>query len=312
MTVPTQAKASGMSYSATVLILMILSMIASLIIGAAGVTFQKGAPKPDWYVYLNYLLPQISLCLVAVLYFAWLKRPIRQAIQEQKCHPKYYLVAIILQIGLLALGNLNEIFLGFLERFGYKPSSVILPNLDGFGIVATIFCVAVLPAIFEEILFRGILLKGLRSFGTVGGILLCGALFSLYHQSPVQTVYQFACGVAFAFVAMRSGSILPTVLSHFINNALIIILTRCGVNGVPAAAYVPYLAVTSLCLVGSLAYLFFFDTPKTEKEEKKPLKTDLRKEREETKAERLRFFAFAAAGIAVLLVNWLTALTTGM
>ncbi len=304
LTVPTQAKASGVAYSASVMIFLALSIIFSIALGAAGIVIEENAAKPNWYIYANYLLPQISLFLVAALYFAWLKRPVKQAVKEQKCHPKYFLLAVLLQIGLLSLGTLNDIFLRFLERFGYRPTTLLLPNLDGFGLIATIFCVALLPALFEELFFRGILLKGLRGFGTVGSIFLCGALFSLYHQSPVQTVYQFVCGVAFAFMTIRAGSILPTVLSHFLNNALIIVLTRLGIDGIPTSIYVPYVMITSLCLVGTLAYLFFFDRPITVEKLKK-------EQEQEAKNERVRFFVCALVGIAVFSVNWISALTKG-
>lgn len=304
LTAPTQAKASGVAYSASVMILLALSMVFSIALGAAGIVIKENAAKPNWYIYANYLLPQISLFLVAVLYFAWLKRPVKQAVKEQKCHPKYFLLAVLLQVGLLSLGTLNDMFLRFLERFGYRSTKLLLPNLDGFGLIATIFCVALLPALFEEIFFRGILLKGLRSFGMVGSIFLCGALFSLYHQSPVQTVYQFVCGVAFAFMAIRAGSILPTVLSHFLNNTLIIVLTKFGIDGIPTSVYVPYVMITSLCLVGTLAYLFFFDKPITVEKPK-------RGQEQEVKNERVRFFVCALVGITVFLINWISALVTG-
>ena len=311
LTTPTQAKASGVAYSASVMVLLALSMLASIVMGAAGLTVKENAPKPNWYIYLNYLLPQISLFLVAVIYFAWLKRPAKQALKEQKCHPKYFLLAVLLQVGLLSLGTLNDAFLRFLERFGYQNTSLLLPNLNGFGLVATIVCVALLPAVFEEIFFRGILLKGLRSFGVIGAVFLCGALFSLYHQNPVQTVYQFACGLAFAFMAIKAGSILPTVLSHFLNNTLIILLTKFGINGIPTAFYVPYVMITSLCLIGTLGYLFFFDAPKNEKEEKGVKPQEKQRRAQENKAERTRFFVCALVGITVFAINWISALAKG-
>lgn len=312
---PTQAKASGLAYSAAIIFLYVLSLIFSILLGAAGIDL-SGKAKPDWYIYLSYLMPQAALFLAAVVYFAWLKRPVKAAIREQKCHPKYFLVAIVLQAGLLSLSSLNDIFIGFLERFGYEQSTLLLPDLDGFGLIATIFCVAVLPALLEEILFRGILLRGLQSFGALASVLLCGGLFALYHQNPVQTIYQFACGAAFALVAWKAGSVLPTVLSHFINNTLIILLTKFGIEGIPSAAYVPYVAITSLCLVGALGYLFFFDLPKTkdgEKEEgaKKKSKQELQREKAEKKSERVRFFVCALVGITVFSVNWISALIQG-
>ena len=305
MTVPTQAKASGLAYSVMIMLFYALMFLVVIVLGVAGISLDFKGKEPDWYLYLNYLLPQISIFLAIAIYFAWLKRPVKQAIKEQKCHPKYFLLAILLQIGLLSLGMLNDAFLRFLERFGYQGTIPQLPNLNGFGLVATIFCIAVLPAIFEEIFFRGVLLKGLRSFGTVGGIFLCGALFALYHQNPAQTIYQFICGIAFAFLAVRSGSVLPTIISHFLNNTIVIVLTRFGIQDIPSVAYVPYVIITSLCLIGSLAYLFFFDRPITTEKPK-------RGQEQEIKNERKRFCVCALVGITVFAINWISALAKGI
>ncbi|MGN1052451.1 MAG: lysostaphin resistance A-like protein, partial [Candidatus Scatosoma sp.] len=114
---------------------------------------------------------------------------------------------------------------------------------------------AVLPAFLEELFFRGILLDGMKNFGTVAAVFYGAALFSLYHQSPAQTVYQFICGACFALIALRSGSILPTMVSHFINNAAIVILTACGVESFPVFLIFVFAAL----FIASLAYLLFFD-----------------------------------------------------
>ena len=47
--------------------------------------------------------------------------------------------------------------------------------------------------LLEELFFRGILLRGMKKFGTVAAVFYGAALFSLYHQSPAQTAYQFIC-----------------------------------------------------------------------------------------------------------------------
>jgi hypothetical protein len=140
---------------------------------------------------------------------------------------------VLLQIGLFAFSELNTLFLEFLEGFGYTPDEIRLPSINGWGFIGALIAVALLPAVFEEILFRGVLLGGMKQFGEVKAALLCGALFALYHQNPPQTVYQFICGTAFAFIAMRSGSILPTVLSHFLNNAFILCLYAFNVQTFP-------------------------------------------------------------------------------
>ena len=150
-------------------------------------------------------------------------------------------------------------------------------------------------------------MKGLRSFGIIGSVFLCGALFSLYHANPVQTIYQFVCGLAFAFMAVKSGSILPTVLSHFLNNTMIILLTKFGVSSIPTAV----IMIASLCLIGTLGYLFFFDVQENEKTEKVVKPQEKQRREQENKAERVRFFVCALVGITVFVINWFSALAQG-
>jgi membrane protease YdiL (CAAX protease family) len=134
----------------------------------------------------------------------------------------------------------------------------------------------------------------------VAAVLVCGALFSLYHQNPAQTIYQFCCGMVFALLALRSGSIFPAMLSHFINNAAIVLYYHfTGNDTMPLPWYVTVIA--AVCLVGTLVYLLFFD--------KKKDKTVAIKEE---KADVKGFVLFAVLGIVVCLVNWVSGLLPPM
>ena len=291
---PTQA--SGLAYSLSIAFSILSVFLFIIAIGALGL-IQEGYSEKDWYLYCAFLLPQLCFGVLTFLYVKNNKFEAKELVKLPK--PHYFLVAIVLQIGLLSLGELNSWFLEILKGVGYESEGIAVPSLDGFGYFGVLFVIAVLPAIFEEIFFRGILLKGLKGFGEVSAILICGALFSLYHKNPAQTAYQFVCGVAFALVAIRSGSILPTIVSHFLNNALIITMTKFGWSLDPI--YVPFLGVSILCLISSVTYLLFFDkklqdTPQKEEQEK----------------DYKGFFLFASVGIAVCALTWLTNLFKGM
>lgn len=292
----TPAKASGAAFSLAAVLPAVLSMLVVLVFAATGLSSREGFYESDLYIYASYLLSPIAFALVALWYLRYTKTGVKQAVAAQKCRPRYILAAVLLQVGLLSLSELNAWFLSFLERFGYTDSGILLPSLDGFGFVGAILAIAVLPAVFEELIFRGVLLDGLHSFGEAGAALVCGALFALYHQNPAQTLYQFCCGVAFALVALRSGSILPTVVSHFLNNAFILTLEKCGVYEFASPAKWIILGVSVVCLALSFVWLL----------------TDKNKEkRESDKSERKRFFVCAAAGVAVCGLTWLITLFTG-
>lgn len=304
---PTPARAAGVSYTLSAVIPSLLSLVFLMTIAVAGLTKKEGYETSDWYLYVSYLLPQISFALIAIFWFRYTKTPVHEAVRAQKCHWKYFIVAILLQVGLLSLSELNSLFLKFLARFGYKDMGISLPSMDGFGFVGVLIVVAVLPAIFEELFFRGVLLGGMQCFKRTGAVLLCGALFSLYHQNPAQTLYQFCCGAAFALVAIKSGSILPTVLSHFANNAFIIVLQKMGISSFSTPVFWTVLGVSVVCLAASLAYLLFFD----KKQANEPPMYGLEEENDDV-SERKRFFLAAALGIGLCAFTWLFVLFTGM
>ncbi|NNM05816.1 MAG: CPBP family intramembrane metalloprotease [Gemmatimonadetes bacterium] len=88
--------------------------------------------------------------------------------------------------------------------------------------------VALTPAVCEEALFRGVLLAGTRRrMAPLGVVLLNGVVFGAFHI-PAATVYRFlpsaTLGVLLAWVVLRTRSIWPGVLMHFVNNGSIVIL----------------------------------------------------------------------------------------
>ena len=301
---PTKSKASGLSFTLASVISLLLSGLFLYVLYFFGATKTEDYAQQNWYLYCAYLLPQISTVIVLVLYFLYTKKPVSRALSEQKCEWKYFLIAAFMQVGLLSLSELNTLFLQFLGKFGYQDAGITLPSMDGVGMVGVLFVVAVLPAVLEELLFRGMLLNGLKQFGEGIAILACGGLFALYHQNPAQTLYQFCCGAAFALVAICSGSVLPTVLSHLLNNAAILILAKCGIYTLQGGVYAIILVVSIICLLGSLVYLLVFDKKKAEKTEETDAET--------LRAECKNFWIYAALGIIVCAINWISVLVMGL
>jgi membrane protease YdiL (CAAX protease family) len=92
---------------------------------------------------------------------------------------------------------------------------------------------ALLPAVCEEILFRGVLARSLgRSTSLIVAALVSAVVFSAYHLSLVQALPTLSLGALLAVIAIRADSIAPTVVAHAINNALAIALSRGELPGV--------------------------------------------------------------------------------
>lgn len=80
---------------------------------------------------------------------------------------------------------------------------------------------AVLPAICEEIAFRGVILAGLRkSLGDNGGILMSAVLFGATHTILQQSLAAAPVGAILGVIAIRTGSLIPCVVFHAAYNSL--------------------------------------------------------------------------------------------
>ena len=92
----------------------------------------------------------------------------------------------------------------------------------GLGIGILVF--ALIPAVSEEFAFRGFILSGLeRQHRTRSAILLSALMFGFLHVllSLFQQLFNATLlGIILGFLAVRSRSILPGILFHFLNNAI--------------------------------------------------------------------------------------------
>ena len=292
---------SGLMFSITVIGMVLVSFVFSitlLLVAQATDVAVEDYQGTDWYRYCSYLLYQALYLLVILAYVLVFKKKPRE-FGFRKTHWKYFLIAIVLQVGLLfSLDWLNNWFIAFLGLFGYETSASSLPSMEtAGGFIGVLVVVALLPALLEETIFRGVILSGMKSLGTAAACLLGGLCFSLFHQSPEQTLYQFVCGACFTLLAIRADSLFPAMLGHFFNNALILFNEKFGFlalvgTGGEIAIYV----ISAVCLLASAAYLIFFDR-----------KTDTRRE-----LPIGSFVKPAAPGLAVCGIMWIYILVTGL
>lgn len=82
------------------------------------------------------------------------------------------------------------------------------------------FLVALTPALCEEVLFRGVVLKAYERRGTVKAIVVTAILFAAMHFSIIRFVAPFLIGLMAGYVAIRSNSIIPAILTHFTFNGI--------------------------------------------------------------------------------------------
>ena len=97
------------------------------------------------------------------------------------------------------------------------------PPVENTGIVRMLLVHALVPALFEEALFRYIPMKLLLPYSSRMCVLYSALCFALIHCSFSQMPYAFVAGVLFMMIDVAIGSVWPSVILHFINNAASVI-----------------------------------------------------------------------------------------
>ena len=97
------------------------------------------------------------------------------------------------------------------------------------GLPMAIFAIGVVPGIFEEIAFRGIVQSRVKVlFGFKTGVLASAMAFALAHGVTLGFPFHVALGLYFAFLKERSGSLIPGMLCHFAYNTSLVVASHTG------------------------------------------------------------------------------------
>lgn len=93
-------------------------------------------------------------------------------------------------------------------------------SIDPFDSTLLVVGALLIAPVLEEIIFRGIVLKGLlSSYGTKKAILLAAFIFAVFHGAPSQAFGALILGLFFGWIYYKTQSLGTTILLHFVTNA---------------------------------------------------------------------------------------------
>jgi membrane protease YdiL (CAAX protease family) len=104
---------------------------------------------------------------------------------------------------------------GSLERLGDAAES------SGLSFWVMALSTAVVAPVYEELLFRGYVFRGLsRSAGPGVAITVSALLFAAFHGDPLHAIAVLPMGLFLGWLRWRTGSIWPSMIAHGLNNAI--------------------------------------------------------------------------------------------
>ena len=141
-------------------------------------------------------------------------------------------VLLVVPAGLTAAGvaEFVRFLLPSLEMGSIETLEGIVQATGGLGLLAVVSSLLLAP-IGEELMFRGVVYRGLsNSFGAKSAIVWSGIAFALYHIDPVHAAAVVLMGVWFGWLRWYTGSIIPCILAHVMNNSVWVLETRWGLS----------------------------------------------------------------------------------
>ncbi len=284
-------KDSGVSYIWALLIpqlvIIIFSAIAANIAVSAGLT-EEQVNTNVVIICLSLLVSQLCFAGVFLIY-SRVKRI--NFVTASKVRFKFniwkLLIVIAVAAGLLFGFNqfISLVDFCIVKTTGINGSALSL-NINNFGVfVLAVLLYALIPAVVEEFLFRGLIYNGIRSkYSEKKAILISALMFMLIHMSINQSIYQFVLGVVLCLIVYFTGSIFYSMVAHFVNNFLIVLVTYIqtsrGIESVTKMSWSAWevviaiaIMLATVALITTIFYLWYKKAPPA-KEEKAVVTVD--------------------------------------
>lgn len=206
---------------AGIVLVIALMMVASFL----GTSYEALIEKP-WVLAISAIIAQLAFVGV---FFGYNKKAKVDYVKATGFSVKtswrnYVSCVIIAVVALFGFNNLIGVFNQGIVEIGYTGSQAMPLPLNNAGwLIYNLIFLAFAPAVFEELLFRGIIYNGLKNDGKIKAVFISALLFTVMHGSLVQTIYPFMLGLVLGFVMMKTENIFCTILIHFLNNTIVIV-----------------------------------------------------------------------------------------
>lgn len=231
-TVIEQSRRLGLSLLAYYVLSVIFSFAArgllSFLLGTAGSLFPgRGLPLDILSDSLGIIATAMGLLIPFSVFMSHSLFPRKELVPFRKVKPAVLLMAVLCTlaaavIGSYAAGAVDNL-LGFFRIYTVLPSYSL--GLTPASVAVSLVQLVLVPAVIEEVVFRGVVLQSLRPAGNSFALIVSSLTFALLHGNPVQMPYAFLLGLVIGYFVLVTGSVVTGILAHLCNNLLTVALS---------------------------------------------------------------------------------------
>jgi membrane protease YdiL (CAAX protease family) len=175
----------------------------------------------------NLIVQFIVILLPPVLFLVLFKFDVKKVLRLNKIKLKTFFIIFFLITSAMPLVGVFNILNHLLAKtiFG-KVQLFQIPVEDNLpSVLISFFIVGVAAGICEEVLFRGVIQRGLERYGIKKAIIITALLFGLMHLDFQRLFGTFLLGALIGFIVYRTNSLYGGIFAHFANNSIALLLT---------------------------------------------------------------------------------------
>ncbi len=187
----------------------------------------------DLYYIFSFAIPQFLYPIITVLASVFMaviaKRKIKDTVKINNAPAADVFLSIGIFLGIGTVGSyISELITDFIVGLG-----IPVPDMEEFipspgsplQFCLYLIVVAVMPAICEEFVFRGVMCGLIKEYNKTAAIILSAMAFSLVHATVQQIPFAFIMGLFLGYLYVKYDTLLIGIILHFINNFISCIFT---------------------------------------------------------------------------------------
>ena len=176
---------------------------------------------PDKIIQNENILIIISQCMIivpSVIYIIFTKGKSIKNINTKLFNPLVILLLFAFTISITpVISYISSITMLFSENYVAAQLTDTVKNPLWYSLLL----MALLPAMVEEVAFRGLIYNGYKKSGDIKGAIIYGSLlFGLFHMNINQCCYAFFMAIMFTFLYEATDSLYATIIVHFMFNGM--------------------------------------------------------------------------------------------
>lgn len=174
--------------------------------------------------YILLAITPLTLLFVVIASSLLVKMDFNKGYKFKKFRIRHLYIFFLLYIGVYIVSNYLINMISTIFPKIVTDYSIFGEFLSVDNIWIGLLLIALLPAVAEELLFRGVIFNSFnKKYGYIIGMIVSALLFGIYHMNWIQGVFAFIIGLALAYGYYKTGSIITCMIIHFFNNAFSVI-----------------------------------------------------------------------------------------